>query len=54
MIKELGNDLPTDVIDRYHQLKKWGIPEDTYTYIFTQNLYPVIEKIVPAGRIPKR
>jgi len=45
-IKKLGQDLPTDVIERYNQLKTWGVPEDSYHYIFTHNLYPVIEKIV--------
>jgi glutamyl-tRNA(Gln) amidotransferase subunit E len=45
-IDELGNNLPIEVIDRYHQLKKWGVPEDTYTYIFSKNLMPIIEKIV--------
>ncbi|MEN8225692.1 MAG: Glu-tRNA(Gln) amidotransferase subunit GatE, partial [Bacteroidota bacterium] len=33
-IDEIGKNLPTDIIDRYRQLKKWNIPEDTYTYIF--------------------
>ncbi|MCF8303436.1 MAG: Glu-tRNA(Gln) amidotransferase subunit GatE [Bacteroidales bacterium] len=45
-IEELRNDLPQDVIDRYHQLKKWNVPEDTYTYIFKRNHYPLIEKII--------
>lgn len=41
----LAKDLPIDVIDRYHQMKKWGIPEDTFHYILSKNLYPIIEKI---------
>jgi len=45
-IKKLGQDLPSDVIERYHQLKTWGVPEDSYHYLFTHNLYPVIEKII--------
>jgi len=45
-IENLGKELPTEVIDRYHQLKDWNIPEDTYTYIFSRNLYPLIEKLV--------
>ena len=45
-IENLKKDLPTDVIDRYYQLKKWNVPEDTYTYIFKKNLFPLIERIV--------
>ncbi|MCK5170803.1 MAG: hypothetical protein KAQ75_13075, partial [Bacteroidales bacterium] len=45
-VDKLSKNLPTDVIDRYNQLKKWNIPEDTYTYIFRNNLFPLIEKIV--------
>jgi len=45
-IESLRKQLPTDVIDRYAQLKKWGIPEDTYTYIFIRNHFLLIEKII--------
>ena len=37
--------IPEEIISRYQQLKKWGIPEDTYNYIFSKNLYPLIQKI---------
>ena len=45
-IDELSKNLPVEVIERYHQLKKWGVPEDTYTFIFKRNHYPMIERIV--------
>lgn len=45
-IENLRKQLPTDVIDRYNQMKKWGIPEDTYTYIFRRNHYLLIERII--------
>lgn len=45
-ITKLGQELPVDIIDRYHQMKKWEIPEDTYTYIFKNNFVPLIEKII--------
>ena len=45
-IEKLRANLPKEVIERYHQLKKWDVPEDTYTYIFSKNLYPIIEKVV--------
>lgn len=44
-IEDLRSKLPTDVIDRYHQLKEWKVPTDTYTYLFKKNLYPLIDKI---------
>jgi glutamyl-tRNA(Gln) amidotransferase subunit E len=50
-ITRISKTLPTDVVERYRQMKKWGIPEDTYHYIFTKNLYPVIEKIIKDLRI---
>lgn len=45
-IDELSRNLPDEVISRYNQMKTWGIPEDTYTYIFKKNLYPLIVRIV--------
>lgn len=45
-IDTLSKRLPQDVIDNYKQLKKWGVPEDVYTYIFSKNLFPIIAKIV--------
>ncbi|MEA3316475.1 MAG: Glu-tRNA(Gln) amidotransferase subunit GatE [Bacteroidota bacterium] len=45
-IENLRKNLPSEVIDRYNQLIKWEIPEDTFTYIFRNNLYPTIEKII--------
>ncbi|MBI4727476.1 Glu-tRNA(Gln) amidotransferase subunit GatE [candidate division TA06 bacterium] len=53
-IDEIRKSVPTEVADRYRQLKDWGVPEDCYTYIFVRNLYPVIEKIVTGlGQNPK-
>lgn len=45
-IEKLSKTIPSDILDRYNQLKKWNVPEDTYTYIFRNNLFPLIEKIV--------
>lgn len=45
-IARLGSNLPQEVIERYHIMKEWGIPEDTYTYIFKKDLFPLIEKII--------
>lgn len=44
-INRLQQNLPTEVITRYQQLMQWGVPEDTHTYLFKKNLYPLIEKI---------
>ena len=45
-IENIQNNLPSEIIDRYNQLIKWDIPEDTYTYIFRNNLYPILKKII--------
>lgn len=45
-IEEMGKNMPSDIIVRYEQLMKWHIPEDTHTYIFKKNHYPLIERIV--------
>jgi len=54
LINELRKNLPSDVIDRYHQLVEWKVPEDTYTYIFSKNLFPIIEKIIMELKINPR
>jgi glutamyl-tRNA(Gln) amidotransferase subunit E len=45
-IESLKSKLPNEITERYQQLSYWQIPEDTYTYIFRNNLYPLLEKIV--------
>jgi glutamyl-tRNA(Gln) amidotransferase subunit E len=44
-INKLSQKVPVYVSERYHQLKGWGIPEDTYKYILSKNLVPLIERI---------
>ena len=44
-IESLRNKLPSDISDRYKQLQNWGIAEDTFTYIFSKNLYPALVEI---------
>jgi len=45
-IEKLRKNVPDEVVNRYAQLMKWGIPKDCYNYIFTHNYYPLIKKIV--------
>lgn len=45
-IASISRNLPEEVITRYFRLKEWNVPEDTYTYIFKKNLFPLIERIV--------
>lgn len=52
-IEMLRKRIPTDVAERFAQLKKWDIPEDTYTYIMKRNLVSVIEELVELG-VPSR
>lgn len=44
-IELLKKELPSDVIDRYNQFKAWGIAEDTYTFLLSNNLFPLILEI---------
>jgi glutamyl-tRNA(Gln) amidotransferase subunit E len=44
-IEDLRSKLPTDVIDRYNQLKEWNVPTDSFTYILKKNHFPLIERI---------
>jgi glutamyl-tRNA(Gln) amidotransferase subunit E len=54
LINELRKNVPTDIIDRYHQLVAWKVPEDTHTYIFSKNLFPVLEKIIMELKVNPR
>ncbi len=45
-ITSLSKNLPEDVIDSYKQLKKWGVDEEVYAYLFSKNLYPLIQRTV--------
>ena len=46
LIEKVRKRLPSEVSFRLEQMKAWGIPEDTYTYILRHNFFPIIEKIV--------
>ncbi len=45
-IERLREGLPDDIIMRYKQLRDWNVAEDTYTYIFSKNLYPLLQRMV--------
>ncbi len=45
-IARLGRDLPTLISERYKQLAEWGIPEDTWNYLLSHNLLPLLERVV--------
>lgn len=45
-IERLGKNMPTVTMEAYRQMKEWGIPEDTYTYIFKNNLFPLLKEMV--------
>lgn len=54
LIERLRTELPEDIITRYQQMQQWGIPEDTYTYIFSKNLYPLLKEIVQKLEVPPK
>ncbi|NOX47002.1 MAG: Glu-tRNA(Gln) amidotransferase subunit GatE [Chlorobi bacterium] len=46
LIENLRKDLPEDIVERHKQLQDWGIPEDTYTYIFSHDHFLLIKRII--------
>ncbi|MCP4705193.1 MAG: Glu-tRNA(Gln) amidotransferase subunit GatE [candidate division Zixibacteria bacterium] len=53
-IEKIKNHLPIEIVDRYQQFSDWQIPIDTYHYLLTNNLAPVIEKITNECQISPR
>lgn len=51
-INELRTRIPQYTVDRFRQMREWGIPEDTYTYILSKNLYPILEEIILQQNVP--
>jgi glutamyl-tRNA(Gln) amidotransferase subunit E len=45
-IEQIRKKVPEEVVERYKKLKNWNIPEDTYTFIFKKNLFPLVERII--------
>ena len=44
-IEEMGRQTPILVSERYYQLKTWNVPSDTYRYLLSKNMVPLIERI---------
>ena len=45
-IEELRKNIPDDLADRYAQLIEYGVPQDSYNYLFTYNYFPLIKKMI--------
>ncbi len=45
-IRKAGENLPVEAVDAYNTMREWNIPEDTYTYILKNNLFPMLKKLV--------
>ena len=54
MIEEARKRIPKSVSERIYQLKEWNVPEDTFTYLFKNNLLPLIEKAQVELKAPAR
>lgn len=50
-IKSLEGRLPEDIIVRYQKLNDWAVPEDVYTYLFSKDLFPLMEEIISKTEI---
>jgi glutamyl-tRNA(Gln) amidotransferase subunit E len=53
-IEKLRQNLPLSVNENYLQMKSWGIPDDTYTFIHKKNLFPLLNRISTTLDIPPR
>lgn len=45
-IQQAGKDIPMEAMDAIAIMQKWGVPEDTFTYILKKNLFPFLKKLV--------
>ncbi len=50
-IEELSKDLPNEIIDNYKQMKKWGIPENYYSYILSKNIFGLLKDLITKLKI---
>ncbi len=50
-IETLRKQIPMDIFDRIQQLRKWNIPQGTFTFILKRNLVPLIETITDELKI---
>jgi glutamyl-tRNA(Gln) amidotransferase subunit E len=46
LIRKIEKQLPIPVSERIDQMEKWKIPGDTFTYILSKNLFPLISRII--------
>ncbi|MFO7939264.1 MAG: Glu-tRNA(Gln) amidotransferase subunit GatE, partial [Bacteroidales bacterium] len=53
-IESLREGIPSEVAERYKALKKWNAPEDTYTYIFRNNWFPIIHEAAMKLSVPAK
>jgi glutamyl-tRNA(Gln) amidotransferase subunit E len=44
-IDGLSRNLPPDISLRFAQLKEWGVPQDTWRYLLSKNMIPLMERI---------
>lgn len=50
-IEALSQNLPEEIIQQYHQLKQWNVPEDCFTFILSKNLFVLMRKIVDSTAV---
>ncbi len=53
-IDSLGQNLPVDIAARYLQLKNWQVPDDTWKYLLSKNMIPLLEKIHETTQLSHR
>ncbi|MBD3414233.1 MAG: Glu-tRNA(Gln) amidotransferase subunit GatE [Candidatus Aminicenantes bacterium] len=53
-IDKIRKRLPVDVSQRIEQLKRWNVPEDTFTYLLRNNLVPLMQRIARDLKVDPR
>ncbi len=44
MLERLAKNQPKEIALRFRQMKEWNLPEDTWHYLLSKNLVPLIER----------
>ncbi|MBN2417115.1 Glu-tRNA(Gln) amidotransferase subunit GatE [bacterium] len=52
MIETIRETLPDEISRRIAQLNAWKIPEDTYTYLLSRDLYPLLRELIEEAQLP--
>ena len=53
-IEAMKKEIPAEVIDYYHKLLEWNVPQDCFTYILSRNWFPAMKELVEKQEVDGR